>query len=152
VEVGLPTGAGVDFVGDAVGVDVGTGVDFVGDADGDALGVDVGTGVDFVGDADGDALGVDVGTGVDFVGDADGEALGDSVLEAVGVDVGAGVDAVGADVEGSSHAPTGTITRDEPDGLSHSSTQVAPPVFSKNSTTTDTRPVKVPVAQYVLSP
>eukprot|EP00551_Chaetoceros_affinis_P001327 CAMPEP_0203634242 /NCGR_PEP_ID=MMETSP0088-20131115/1283_1 /ASSEMBLY_ACC=CAM_ASM_001087 /TAXON_ID=426623 /ORGANISM="Chaetoceros affinis, Strain CCMP159" /LENGTH=145 /DNA_ID=CAMNT_0050487833 /DNA_START=92 /DNA_END=524 /DNA_ORIENTATION=- len=51
VEVGLPTGAGVDFVGDAVGVDVGTGVDFVGDADGDALGVDVGTGVDFVGDA-----------------------------------------------------------------------------------------------------
>eukprot|EP00551_Chaetoceros_affinis_P015070 CAMPEP_0203712244 /NCGR_PEP_ID=MMETSP0091-20130426/69938_1 /ASSEMBLY_ACC=CAM_ASM_001089 /TAXON_ID=426623 /ORGANISM="Chaetoceros affinis, Strain CCMP159" /LENGTH=204 /DNA_ID=CAMNT_0050590215 /DNA_START=875 /DNA_END=1485 /DNA_ORIENTATION=+ len=112
VEVGLLTGANVDSVGNA---------------DRDALGDNVI-----------EAVGFDVGAGVDSVGNADRDALGNSVLETVGVDVGAGIDAVGADVEGSIHALAGTTTRDDPDGLSHISTQVAPPVFSKNSTSTDT--------------
>ena len=65
----------------------------------------------------------------DLVGDAVGDVVGDLVGESVGDAEGAGVDAIGADVEGSSHAPAGMTTRNEPDGLSHSSTQVAPPAI-----------------------
>jgi len=102
--------------------------------------VEVGAVVVELGNPMGDALGYPLGVLVGgLVGDALGDAFGDALGDALGDKLGTAVTNVigdGADVEGSSHAPAGTTTRLEPAGLSHSSTQVAPPVFSKNSTTT----------------
>jgi len=78
----------------------------------------------------GGTIGEPVGDAVeDSVGDLVGELVEDATGDAVG-------DKVGIDVVDLSHAPAGTTTRGEPDGLSHSSTHVAPPPYSKNSTTT----------------